>query len=96
VEQPTGICPHCSGVSEYQNLRYPQALCHACDTRVTDLRGRPVTLGNESMSGGFVAAHRDDGTPCEQVTRDGRVLVDGTEYRAGEAHMGGCVVQPSR
>jgi hypothetical protein len=46
------------------------------------------------MSGGFVAFHRDDGSPCEQVTRDGRALVDGVEYRAGEAHMGGCVVQP--
>jgi hypothetical protein len=28
------------------------------------------------------------------VTRDGRVLIDGVEHRAGEAHMGGCVVQP--
>ena len=47
------------------------------------------------MSGGFVAFHRDDDSRCEQVTDDGRVLIDGVEYRAGEAHMGGCVVQPA-
>jgi hypothetical protein len=77
-------------------VRYPRALCRACDLRATDLAGRPVSLGNESMSGGFLAFHRDDDSPCEQVTSDGRVLIDGTEYTAGEAHMGGCVVQPIR
>jgi hypothetical protein len=49
---------------------------------------------NESLSGGFIADHDDDDTPCNQVTGDGRVLVDGQEYRAGEAHMGGIVVRP--
>jgi hypothetical protein len=90
-----GICPHCGGPSEYQNARYPRALCHACDLRATDLAGRPVTLGNVSLSGGFAAFHRDDESPCDQVTNDGRVLIDGVEYRAGEAHMGGCVIQPT-
>jgi hypothetical protein len=94
VEEPTHICPHCGGPSEYQNPRYPRALCHACGMRATDLTGRLVSLANESMSGGFLAFHRDDDSRCEQVTRDGRVLVGGVEYRAGEAHMGGCVVQP--
>jgi hypothetical protein len=94
VDEPTGICPHCGGPSEYQNVRYPRALCRVCDSRATDLAQRPVGLGNESISGGFIALHRNDGSRCEQVTADGRVLVDGVEYRAGEAHMGGCVVQP--
>ncbi len=80
--------------SEYQNVRYPRALCHACDLRATDLTGRAVGLTNESASGGFVAFHRDDESSCDQVTDDGRVLIDAVEYRAGEAHMGGCVVQP--
>jgi len=53
-----------------------------------------VRTFNESFSGGFLAEHTDDGSPCEQVTRDGRVLIDGVEFRAGEAHMGGTVVQP--
>jgi hypothetical protein len=50
---------------------------------------------NESMSGGFVALHRDDESRCEQVTGDGRVLIDGSEYYASEAHMGGCVIRPA-
>lgn len=94
MNAPTGVCPHCGGPAEYQSARYPQALCAACCARVTDLAGRGVTLGNEGFSGGFVAHHRDDGTPCAQVTADGRVLIDGSAHRAGEAHMGGCVVQP--
>jgi hypothetical protein len=53
-----------------------------------------VDFTNESMSGGFIAVHRDDDSRCKQVTGDGRVLIDGVEYRAGEAHMGGFVVQP--
>ena len=76
-------------------MRDPRALCHACDSRATDLARRAVSLENESMSGGFVAVHRDDGSRCAQVTGNGRVLIDGVEYRAGEAHMGGCVVQPA-
>jgi hypothetical protein len=49
---------------------------------------------NETLSGGFMADHADDDTPCNQVTADGRVLIDGKEYRAGEARFGGVVVQP--
>jgi hypothetical protein len=52
--------------------------------------------GRADRTGGFAARHRDDGSACEQVTDDGRVLIEGLEYRAGEAHMGGCVVNPVR
>ena len=89
----TGHCPHCDGPS-VQSPRYPQALCRECAGRSTDLTGRPIGMGNESMSGGFVAWHLDEENTCEQVTADGRVLIDGVEYRAAEAHMGGCVVTP--
>jgi hypothetical protein len=62
---------------------------------VTDEAGRPVTMGNVAMSGGFVAHHRDDGSVCEQLGEmGGVVLVDGVRYRASEAHMGGVVVNP--
>jgi len=90
---PTGVCPHCGGAA-VQTERYPQALCRACAARATDRAGRPVQMYNESVSGGFLVDHRDDGSPCEQVTRDGRVLVDGVEYRAGEDYWGGIVLQP--
>jgi hypothetical protein len=93
MAEPTGRCPHCDGPA-YQDARYPRALCPACSARTTDLADRPVSFGNVSMSGGFAARHRDDESACDQVTADGRVLIDGVEYRAGEAHMGGCVVNP--
>ena len=53
-----------------------------------------MSLSNLDMSGGFVANHRNDGSACEQVTREGVVLIDGAEFRAGEARFGGTVVQP--
>ena len=89
----TGVCPHCGGPAE-QSQRYPDALCFDCAGRATDLSGRAVAMYNIAMSGGFEASHRDDDSICNQVTRDGRVLVDGVEHRAGEAHMGGIVVRP--
>jgi hypothetical protein len=94
MPEPSGLCPHCGEPTAYQNPRYPDALCKTCCRKATDLQGRPVALNNESFSGGFVADHVDDGSPCEQVTRDGRVLIDGTTFLAHEAHMGGIVIQP--
>jgi hypothetical protein len=90
-----GRCPHCGGAA-HQTERYPDALCADCARRATDLAGRPVRMYNESFSGGFLAQHADDGSACDQVTADGRVLIEGTEFRAGEAHMGGIVVRALR
>lgn len=91
--EPIGLCPHCGGPAE-QSQRYPRALCPDCSARTTDLAGRAVSKTNVSLSGGFVATHVNDGTPCAQVTQDGRVLIDGIEFRAGEHRFGGTVVQP--
>ncbi len=85
-------CSH-DGAPRPYSPRYPRALCAGCAGRATDLAGRPVRMGNTGFSGGFKAVHADDGSDCRQVTDDGRVLIDGVEYRAGEAHMGGIVVQ---
>ncbi|MGJ6969687.1 hypothetical protein ACSDR0_48205 [Streptosporangium sp. G11] len=38
---------------------------------------------------------QDDGVECVQVTADGLVLIDDICYRAGEAYLGGIVVQPT-
>ena len=92
-DAPSGRCPVCDRAA-HQTERYPRALCPACAGRATDLRRRPVDLGNEALSGGMVARHCDDGSFCEQVTGDGRVLIDDVEHRAGEARFGGIVVEP--
>lgn len=91
--EPTGVCPHCGGRST-QSPRYPRALCGPCGARITDLAGRPVQAYNESHTGGFIVFHSDDGSRCESVTASGQVLIDGRPYLAGEARMGGIVVQP--
>lgn len=75
------------------SARYPAAVCRPCAEAAVDLAGRPVTMGNIDMTGGFAATHRDDGSPCEQVTGDGRVVVRGVPCRAEEARFGGFVVQ---
>jgi hypothetical protein len=87
------MCTHCGGPA-HQTERYPDALCGDCAARATDLAGRPLRMYNETLSGGFCADHADDDTPCPQVTGDGRVLIDGREYRAAAARFGGVVVRP--
>lgn len=92
-DEPTGRCPVCDGPAE-QSRRYPRALCMPCVARATDLTGRPVLMQNTSVGGGFVALCRDDRSCCQQVTDDGRVLIDGVEYFASEHYFGGIVVRP--
>jgi hypothetical protein len=87
---PTGICPRCGGPA-HQTERYPRQLCAGCVGRATDRSGRSVAL---SSGAGFVATHRDDASPCDQVTGDERVLIDGVEFSAREDYWGGVVVQP--
>lgn len=88
----TEVCP-VDGTPVQANLRYPRRLCPDCASRVVDADGRALSLGNVSLSGGFVAHHVDDGSLCEQVSSDGRVFVDGAACQAGEAKFGGVVVQ---
>lgn len=91
---PTGAtpCPVC-GTLETPSRRYPERVCQWCAAWVTDKAGVPVSLYNVSFSGGFTAQY-DDGRAAEQVTREGRVLIGDREFAAGEARMGGTVVQP--
>ena len=90
---PDGRCPLC-GRPARQTERYPRAVCDGCVRRATDLRGRVVALWNERLSGGLLATHCDNGTRCEQVTRDGRVLIGRAQMHAEEARLGGTVIQP--
>jgi hypothetical protein len=51
--------------------------------------GRPLTFGNESMSGGFVAHYADGGAPYASH----ECLIDGIRCYADEARFGGIVIQ---
>lgn len=91
IEEQDGLCPH-DGAPVTRTDRYPVALCPECMRRATDAGGRPVRLSNGALSGGFQVVHVDDGSRCDQVERDGAVLVDGAPYVAAEARFGGVVV----
>jgi len=94
VETTSYACPVCGTVDARQWERYPNHVCSDCKERARCIaHDRGVTGYNTSMSGGFVAFHagRED-DPCDQVTSDGGVLVDGAQFRMREAYMGGVVV----
>lgn len=84
-------CPVC-GTLGPASSRHPRRVCTWCAAWVTDEDGVPVSLYNVSFSGGFTAQY-DDGRAAEQVTREGRVRIGGTEFAAGETRMGGTVVE---
>lgn len=71
-----------------------RGVCDVCYRFTTCvMHGRDVVGSNTvAIGAGFVAHHRDDHSPCEQATRDGRVFVRELEGRMGEAKFGGVYV----
>ena len=86
-------CPVC-GTEQPALARYPDYLCRACVSRARTEDGRPLLLGNTSLSGGCAARYADTGELCPEVTLGHVVYVDGRRCWADEAHLGGVVVQP--
>lgn len=68
------------------------SVCDDCYLKAICSDGRRVDGYNTDISGGFEAIHLDDRSICEQVTREGRVWVDGQVCRMGEAKFGGVYV----
>ncbi|RYC07125.1 hypothetical protein [Nocardioides zhouii] len=88
-------CPVCGTVHVHQSDRYRNHVCRECEKRARCVAHDRGVLGYNTspMGGGFAARHGDrSDDQCDQVTRDGRVLVDGSEFRMREAYMGGIVV----
>ena len=83
-------CPICGATGLRYSPRYPDYVCRDCVTRAVSAEGRLLSFSNVSLSGGFLARHRDDGT-----THDSHVcFIDGHRCWADEARFGGIVVQP--
>ena len=81
-------CPICSA-SVKPNVRYQNYICFDCCAKAVDETGRKLGLGNQSISGGFVAWYADT-----KETRDSHICyIDGIECWADEAHMGGIVIR---
>jgi hypothetical protein len=93
--QPHGICPVCHTSVEI-NPRYPNYLCQLCCDRAVDAQGRQLDLYNISVSGGFKAHFKQDGSPAPEVTESHIVYVGFLKVWADEARFGGIVLTPYR
>lgn len=84
------LCPICMKsmpVSE----RYPNSICNAHYAECRDSEGNAVTYENEDFSGGFVSYHYSNNTIVRR--NDGTCFIRGQRCFAGEARMGGIVIQ---
>lgn len=84
-------CPICDRPAIGHAWQY-DTICDACYAKPVCRDGRRVDGYNTSFGGGFEAAHVDDKSVCDQVTRDGKVWIDGAECHMGEAKFGGVFV----
>lgn len=84
-------CPICARPGIGRAWQYI-TICDDCYSKPVCLEGRRVDGYNTSIGGGFEAAHLDDQSVCEQVSRDGTVWIDGIECHMGEAKFGGVFV----
>jgi len=83
-------CPICNQQMPFSE-RYPNSICNAHYGECQDLQGNPVTYENEDFSGGFVSYHIIEGNIVRR--NDGSCMVRGQRCYAGEARMGGVVIQ---
>jgi hypothetical protein len=71
--------------------RYPNSICNTHYGECMDRTGNKVTYENEDFSGGFISYHHVKGSIVKR--NDGSCFVRGTPCFAGEARMGGIVIQ---
>lgn len=85
-------CPIC-GKQRLFSSRYPNALCNSCaySKDMVDSNGFHVEFANESMWGGFVSIHYENGGIVKR--EEHRCFLNGIECEATEARFGGIAVQ---
>ncbi|CAG1772988.1 hypothetical protein BAC2_03363 [uncultured bacterium] len=83
------FCPIC-GSAVPPSARYPRYVCARCAAKACSVDGRPLRFFNLSFSGGLGAKYADTDEPYDNSI----CYIDGIQCLAGEAHMGGIVIQP--
>ena len=83
-------CPLCGELMP-KSERYPKALCNKHYGECFDKDGNKVTHGNIDFAGGFVSYHTIGDTIVKRD--DGICYVRDKKCSAGEARMGGIVIQ---
>ena len=86
----TKLCPICNQQMPYSE-RYPNSICGTHYNECTDGSGNHVTFENQDEFGGFVSYHTVENTIVRR--NDGTCFVRGIKCSAGEARMGGIVIQ---
>jgi hypothetical protein len=81
-------CPICDAELPYMS-RYPNYVCQSCAAKATDQAGRKLKFFNTHAGGGFKAVYAgsEDEHPGHEC------FIDGRRCHAGEAYMGGTVVE---
>ena len=86
----TKLCPLCSVETPYSE-RYPNRICNAHYEECYDAQGNAVRYENEDEFGGFVSFHTLENKIVKR--NDGICFIRGIKCSAGEARMGGIVIQ---
>ncbi|MEI7851298.1 MAG: hypothetical protein WCH86_05655 [Kiritimatiellales bacterium] len=81
-------CPICK-TEVKSNPRYPTYLCADCATKVSDEKGRKLTISNASTPDGIEVMISDTG----EIRESRECYVDGIKCRASESRFGGVVIQ---
>jgi hypothetical protein len=81
-------CPICSAVVE-TIPRYPRYVCEKCVSLTVSSDGRPLTFGNEDISGVFVGMYADTG----EAYMSHECFINSVLCRADEARFGGIVIE---
>ncbi|QSP93906.1 hypothetical protein LPB19_11950 [Marinobacter salinisoli] len=90
VREPDYSCPICAIELAYYS-RNPNYVCDSCVANATDKNGRPLKFFNTDIYGGFEAIYSDTNEKRQGHT----CFIKGRKCHAGEARMGGIVVELS-
>lgn len=87
---PSKLCPICNELMAISD-RYPNSICKKHYGECLDKNGNTVTYENTCIGGGFASYHTIGHTIVKGD--DGICFVRDRKCTAGEAHLGGIVIQ---
>ena len=87
-------CPICKQLHKVLS-RYKLSICDDCinNFKCYDQNGNIVNFCNESMSGGFVSLHRENGIDVKK--QDHICYINNIKCIANESRFGGIIIQIS-
>jgi hypothetical protein len=87
----TTYCSNC-GRKKGFDQRYPKSICHNCSLKLTDLNGRRVEFFNSQTTRSHCQGYYF-GTEQKEMYDSELCYINGKEFYAEEARLGGIVIQ---